>query len=80
MGDTDTPKNKRGGGGRRRSLIQGDTGEVGGGGAKDSPKAPTLQVGTLEARQKAFSLMVANHKGTIKQSLRSLHKPQHRFL
>ena len=69
MGDTDTPKNneKRG---RRRSLIQGDTGEVGGGGtAKVSPRAPTLQVETLEARQKAFSVMVATHKGTIKQKL-----------
>ena len=69
MGDSDTPKNKRVGGGRRRSLVQGDTGEVEDGGAKDWPKAPTLQVGTLEARQKAFSLMVANHKGTIKQKL-----------
>ena len=41
MADTDTPKNKDRRV-RRKSLIQGDTGEVGGGGsAKDSPKAPT---------------------------------------
>ena len=30
-----------------------------------------MQVGTLEARQRAFSLKVANHKGTIKQKLPS---------
>ena len=46
MGDKNTPK-KKGGGGRRRSLVQGEIGEVGDGGAKESPKAPTLQVGTL---------------------------------
>ena len=73
MSDTDTLKNKE----RRvrmKSLIQGDTGEVGGGrSAKDSPKAPTLQVGTLEARQRAFSLKVANHNGTIKQKLPSAY-------
>ena len=68
MGDKNTPM-KKGGGGRRRSLVQGEIGEVGDGGAKESPKAPTLQVGTLEARQKAFSLKIANHKGTIKQKL-----------
>ena len=69
MGDSNTPKGKRVGGVRRRSLVQGEEREVGDGGAKESPKAPTLQVGTLEAKQKAFSLMVANNKGTIKQKL-----------
>ena len=66
MSDTETPKNKERRV-RRKSLIQGDAGAVGGkGSTKDSPKAPTIQVGTLEARQRAFSLKVANHKGTIK--------------
>ena len=68
MGDKNTPM-KKGGGGRRRSLVQGEIGEAGDGGAKDSPKAPTQEVGKLEARQKAFSLKIANHKGTIKQKL-----------
>ena len=48
----------------RRKSITGGGAETEGmeGSSKDSPKAPTMQVGTLEARQKAFSLKVANHK------------------
>ena len=69
----ETPKNG-GRKARRKSLIQGDGGAEGGeGSAKDSPNAPTIQVGTLEARQRAFSLKVANHKGTIKQKLPSAY-------
>ena len=69
MSDVETPKNvgKRA---RRKSIVHGEGGAVGGeGSTKDSPKAPTIQVGMLEARQKAFSLKVVGHKGIIKQKL-----------
>ena len=55
---------------RRKSIVNGEGGAGGGeGSSKDSPKAPTILVGTLEARQKAFSLKVANHKSEINQKL-----------
>ena len=68
MSDAETPKNAKGA--RRKSIVHGEGGAVGGEcSTKDSPKAPTIQVGTLEARQKAFSLKVVSHKSIIKQKL-----------
>ena len=55
---------------RRKSITGGGVETVGMEGAsKDSPKAPTAQVGMLEARQKAFYLKVANYKSEINQKL-----------
>ena len=45
---------------RRRSLVGGEGGSGGGeDSSQESPKAPTVEVGQLEARQKAFSVKVS---------------------
>ena len=70
MAGVDTPMNKRPYAPRRRSLVGGEGGSGGGeDSSQESPKVPKAEAGKLEARQKAFSVKVANFKPDLKQKL-----------